>query len=49
MLVATENLWWVANQMGHETIELLINVYGDWIPNDKLSNQYQFRNSDLIK
>lgn len=49
MLVATENLWWVASQMGHETIELLINVYGDWIPNDKLSNQYQFRNSDLIK
>lgn len=49
MLVATENLWWVASQMGHETIELLINVYGDWIPNDKLSNQYQFRNSNLIK
>lgn len=49
MLVATENLWWVASQMGHETIELLINVYGDWIPNDKLSNKYQFRNSNLIK
>ena len=49
MLVATENLWWVASQMGHETIELLINVYGDWIPDDKLSNQYQFRNSNLIK
>ena len=49
MLVATENLWWVASQMGHETIELLINVYGDWIPKDKLSNQYQFRNSNLIK
>lgn len=27
------NLWWLAKQMGHETIEMIIRHYGKWIPN----------------
>lgn len=26
------NLWWLAKQMGHETIEMIIRHYGKWIP-----------------
>lgn len=26
------NLWWLAQQMGHETIEMIIRHYGKWIP-----------------
>ena len=48
MLVKTENLYWIAEQLGHETIELLINVYGSFIPNNKLTNGYEIKNKKLL-
>ncbi|MBW7567843.1 site-specific integrase [Chromobacterium subtsugae] len=26
------NLWWLARQLGHETIEMIIRHYGKWVP-----------------
>lgn len=34
MVSAGYNLFWVAEQMGHETIEMVINHYGHWMPGE---------------
>ena len=42
MLVSEgENLWWLAQQMGHETIEMIMKHYGKWIPDHTKKNGYQ--------
>jgi len=41
MLVSNgENLAWVASQMGHENTELVIKVYGKWLPDN---NEYKLK------
>jgi integrase len=41
MLVSNgENLAWVASQMGHENTELVIKVYGKWLPDN---NEYELK------
>lgn len=47
ILVKTENLYWIANQLGHTDIELLIKTYGHWIPNNKLKGGYELNNAEL--
>jgi integrase len=32
LLSGGDNPWWVANQLGHETIEMIMRHYGKWIP-----------------
>lgn len=49
ILVATENIWWVADQMGHETIELLINTYAKWIPDESINRGYEIKNQKLYR
>jgi integrase len=34
MVSAGYNLFWVAEQMGHETIEMVIHHYGHWMPGE---------------
>ena len=41
MLSAGENLHWVANQMGHKTIEMVMRHYGRWIPDKREQSGYQ--------
>ena len=39
-----ENIMWVASQMGHIDIEMVIKCYGKWLPNSNFENGYQFQN-----
>ncbi|TLM67200.1 MAG: DUF3596 domain-containing protein [Deltaproteobacteria bacterium] len=36
-----ENLWWIASQMGHVNIEMILKHYGKWIPDSSKKNGYQ--------
>ncbi len=36
-----ENLWWLSQQLGHETIEMIMRHYGKWIPDRSKKNGYQ--------
>ncbi|MBP9742342.1 MAG: site-specific integrase [Burkholderiales bacterium] len=36
-----ENIFWVANQMGHKDIDMLIKHYGRWLPHET-ENGYKF-------
>lgn len=47
LLIPTENLYWIANQLGHADIELLIKTYGHWIPNSKIKGGYELNNAEL--
>ena len=41
MLSAGENMLWVAKQMGHTDTEMIIKIYGKWIPDTQVENGYQ--------
>lgn len=41
LLSEGENPWWVAEQMGHETIEMIMRHYGKWIPDKSQKNGYK--------
>jgi integrase len=41
LLSAGENQWWVAEQMGHETTEMIMRHYGKWIPDQSKKSGYQ--------
>jgi integrase len=41
LLSEGENPWWVAEQMGHKTIEMIMRHYGKWIPDKSKKNGYQ--------
>jgi len=41
LLSAGENPWWVAEQMGHETTEMIMRHYGRWIPDRSKKSGYQ--------
>ena len=41
LLSSGENPWWVAEQMGHETIEMIMRHYGRWIPDKSKKSGYQ--------
>jgi integrase len=41
LLSAGENMLWVAKQMGHTDTEMVMKVYGKWIPNTNLDSGYQ--------
>jgi len=41
LLSGGENPWWVAKQMGHENIEMIMRHYGKWIPDASKKNGYE--------
>ena len=41
LLSSGENPWWVAEQMGHETTEMIMRHYGRWIPDRSKKSGYQ--------
>lgn len=36
-----EHLWWIASQMGHVNVEMILKHYGKWIPDSSKKNGYQ--------
>lgn len=42
------NLWWLAQQMGHETIEMIIRHYGKWIPHSGRNVGEKRENSNQV-
>lgn len=41
LITQGENLWWIANQMGHKNIEMIMKHYGKWMPDSSKKNGYQ--------
>jgi len=41
MVSEGENIWWLAGQMGHKTIEMILRHYGKWLPDNNKANGYQ--------
>ncbi len=41
LLSAGENPWWIAEQMGHETTEMIMRHYGRWIPDKSKKSGYE--------
>lgn len=37
-----ENQWWIARQMGHESIEMLVRHYGKWMPDNRVQGGCEF-------
>jgi integrase len=44
MLSNGENIMWVAKQMGHVTVEMVIKTYGKWIPDGSINTGYKLVN-----
>lgn len=43
-----ENIWMVANYMGHENTQMIQQHYGKWIPQENSNNQYKNDYSGLL-
>ncbi len=41
MLSNGENIMWLAKQMGHVTVEMIIKTYGKWIPDNSVHTGYK--------
>jgi len=41
MLSNGENIMWVAKQMGHTNVEMVIKTYGKWIPDHSITAGYK--------
>ena len=41
MLSNGENIMWVAKQLGHVTVEMVIRTYGKWIPDNSITAGYK--------
>ncbi len=39
-----ENIMWVAKQLGHVNVEMVIRTYGKWIPDNSISTGYKLVN-----
>lgn len=41
MLSNGENIMWVAKQMGHVNIEMVMRIYGKWLPDNSIATGYK--------